>query len=257
MKVFVTGDSHAQMINRGLSLLREKNQEPADPELHVRLIGTARALRQPFYRVGNQRIRMVRRVFNAPAPHAKRIPPDSSYDAVVLSGLLTGGQIYRSVAMWSAYDFPGPLTGPSTGRRSVSEATMERILADDQRHLRELVDDIRRLGLTCVALDTPRPFRDTRAVRQIGAERVIAIDQLVRQRSEEFLAARDVPIARMPADCVDPDGFTNLSYKKSKEDPVHGNAELGARMVPELVSTLTSLEIPAPRPSESAAAGSA
>ena len=226
MKVVIIGDSHTAQLHRGLEALRSEDaQALRGHEWIVRPLGGGHLLPFPFFKAHPDHIAITQPEYRK---NIHRLPlrphPDAKWHGV--SGALHTARVFRH-ADWAAHVLPGT-PGPGI---PVSASLLGRLVDDDQRHVKALLTHMQALGLNPFVIEGPRPFRHHPAIQAIGMQKVAAIDSFFRQRMKRWLSAQGIPVAEVPSELFDEDGFMCDDLRNSPEDPHHGNTAFGRRMI--------------------------
>ncbi|HJV68285.1 hypothetical protein [Ideonella sp.] len=237
MKVVIIGDSHTAQLHRGIQALQAEDA----PALHgqewiVRPLGGGHLLPFPFFRARADHIAITQPEYRK---NIHRLPlkshPDARWHGV--SGALHTARVFRH-ADWARHALPG-MDGPGI---PVSGSLLGRLVDDDQRHVMALLIAMQSLGMNPFVIEGPRPFRHHPAIPTVGAHRVIAIDSFFRERMKGWLAAKRIPVAELPQDVFDEDGFMRDELRNRLDDPHHGNAAFGRRMILEAARVIATAD---------------
>lgn len=139
---------------------------------------------------------------------------------------------------WERFELPGE----GGDRIPLSPALLKRIVRDDQRHVMALIQVLRRVGQKIFILESPRPFRHSRAAEHCGASRLALIDGAYRRLMREWFHSEDLPVVDAPCETYDDEGLTLESYRYKLRDQHHANEEFGALQVQAMATRSLSVD---------------
>lgn len=235
MKIIILGDSHTAQLQRGVEALQAENA-PAlrGQQWIVRPLGGGHLLPFPFFKAHADHIAITQPEYRK---NIVRLPlkvhPDAQWHG--FSGALHTARVFRHDD-WARHALPG-MDGPGI---PVSTSLLGRLVDDDQRHVMALLTEMQARGMNPFAIEGPRPFRHHPAISTVGAQKVIAIDLFFRQRMKRWLAAKGIPVAELPQDVMAEDGFMRDELRNSLNDPHHGNAAFGRRMILQAAAVIAA-----------------
>ncbi len=235
MKALITGDSHLSALLTGRKLLDAEREKPP---VHVDLVplGSGAAFCTPFFRDCGSHAEITEARY---LQRVSRLPPEQPYDMIGLSGPMHTGRLWsrrlRRFAPWQL--------APSRGLHALSDALLEQVIADDCMYVLGLLDVMRRTTGVFV-IESPRPFREHEVVGLHGEQHVLTVDQAYRAYVRRELARRDIPLIEVPAECMEPDGFTKARFVRvaadGTKDNNHANARFGRIMMVRVEEFLQS-----------------
>jgi hypothetical protein len=237
MKIVIIGDSHTAQLHRGIEALRaEDAQALRGHDWIVRPLGGGHLLPFPFFKAHADHIAITQPEYRK---NIRRLPlrthPDARWHGV--SGALHTARVFRHPD-WAAHVLPG-MEGSGI---PVSASLLGRLVDDDQRHVKALLTHMQALGLNPFVIEGPRPFRHHPAIQAVGAQRVIAIDSFFRERMKRWLGAQRIPVAELPSDLFEEDGFMRDDLRNGLADPHHGNIAFGRRMIIQAAEVIAAAE---------------
>ncbi|MBI2719418.1 MAG: hypothetical protein HY245_12370 [Rhizobiales bacterium] len=235
MKVVLFGDSHVVVLAEGLARLQTEGRWPQS--LDVGIHGTSGLLlRGEFFADRGDHAELLPLGLQRGLP---RLPLADQSEGGVIHGL---GALYHSAEVWRHPQWQrfAPI-GCAREEWPVSDASIGRMMQQDQKWMFALLDILIRTGAKIFAIETPRPFRHHRALSQMRTDVALTVDRIYRAAVREELLRRSVPTLEVPAECVDADGFMLDSYASSREaDNHHANEQFGGLMLERLPDFLTA-----------------
>jgi hypothetical protein len=235
MKIVIIGDSHTAPLQRGLQALRAESSPALRDDLWiVQPLGGGHLLPFPFFKAQPGHIEITQPEYR---PNILRLPMGAHADARWhgFSGALHTARVFRH-ADWARHALPGT----DDAGVPVSTSLLGRLVDDDQRHVMGLLEAMQALKLNPFVIEGPRPFRHHPAVPTVGARKVLAIDLFFRARMKRWRAYKAIPVAELPPDVLDKDGFMRDDLRNSLTDPHHGNTAFGRRMVLQAAKVVSS-----------------
>lgn len=236
MKILVTGNSHTATLSKGYRSRNEQAQgDGQDAELFFAPLGRSAYFHEDFFAKRRRRVvithpQMRRRVH--------RFAPEDPYEWYALCCPMVSTRLLRSRQTWETFDLPDE----TTGRAPMSQTLLNQILDQDQRQACGFARSLARLGLRVVVVEPPRLFRHVPVAKRLGAERCLEVDRLLRGRAREILERSNIPVATVPEEAVDEDGFMKDELSEGAANYWHGNAAFGDLMVTSLLATVQSIE---------------
>ncbi|MGM9486046.1 hypothetical protein [Ideonella sp. YS5] len=235
MKVVIIGDSHTAQLHRGILALQAEDA-PAlrEHEWIVRPLGGGHLLPFPFFKAHGDHIAITQPEYRKSIHRLPLKPhPDARWHG--FSGALHTARVFRHPD-WARYSVPGT----DIPGIPLSSSLLGRLVDDDQRHVMALLLAMQSLGMNPFVIEGPRPFRHHPAIQTVGAQRVIAIDGFFRERMKRWLSAQRIPVAEVPSDLFEEDGFMRDDLRNGLDDPHHGNAAFGRRMILQALDVIAA-----------------
>lgn len=227
-RALILGDSHVATLKHGLDQL-----EPSETEgIAMEIVGISGAhLIEPFFQVESG---VARVTLPSLAGRVPRLPTDPPMDAYVWSGLFHFAKIWRDPT-WRRFR-PWQVPGPEV---PVSEQVIAEKISGWFRQQLGAVEFLHRSGAPTWVVETPRPFRHHPCLQSSRAEVVAGVDGICHRLMRAHLRRLGIPVVRIPAQCVDAEGFMLPQWRHDKpEDPHHGGAAFGVAMVRRIRDTL-------------------
>ena len=234
MHILITGDSHTAAVKRGLNLLESEAAVPPGFEVEVIGLGGGQHMLDPFFEVRDGVAVMTHPTF------AKRLPLLPRPGAAERGTVYTWCGLFHFAKAWrdrTWIDFrPCTLAGKGA---PVSMGLVAETVLGWARHQLDLVHLVRRTGARVLVMETPRPFRHHWALKHIPAETIIEVDRYLQDLMMSELESRSIEVVRMPAECLDAEGFMNPEWRNEVEtDEHHANQAFGALMIRRLCEYL-------------------
>lgn len=234
MRVFITGDSHAGAIKRGLATLRGAHGACQDVDVEVVALGNGMHMTAPFFEDLGTRARIVEASYKT---RIKELPLPGAVGRQTVycwCGLFHFAKLWRN-GSWIRCR-PAFMAGPGI---PVSTGLMTAVIRDWFGQQLALIEVLKRSGVKVIAVESPRPFRHHPALRLIRADVVAGVDGFCQGVMLAELRQRKVEVVRIPSACVDSDGFMHSKWRHELPgDRHHGNAMFGALMVERICKQL-------------------
>lgn len=232
MKVIITGDSHTATLKLGLDALVNQG-EALGHDFTVRPLGPGGIFSKPFFidkgdhaQIANGRFRQ----------RVKRLPFPAKNDRIAyygISGAFLPYKIWRDND-WLQYT---PLA-EKKNKLPVSNALLRRVIMDDRQHVLRLLEVLKRMEVKVFVVEAPRPMRHTTTLELLDTEAVSYIDAFYRKTIKEWLDQRGIPVAEVPTDCYDSEGFMYDVYNRG--DGHHANEAFGALMIKKVIDLVNT-----------------
>lgn len=226
MTLYICGNSHTRALRAGASLLEE---EEGAPPMVVFPLGTADNEAQPFSTIENGKVVLTNDRFRK---KLKQFFDVSAIEPDVQWGICLGNHNFR-IFRNEGWLTSAPSWLGMADKTPVSEALFEKIVAEDQKHIRAFFEQLLETGVRPFVISAPWPLRPNAEVSgiKLSPQTLKAIDTRARVLFSEWLRARDIPIITPPVETADEDGFLKPEFAKSADDPYHGNTAYGRLMM--------------------------
>ncbi|MEO0750691.1 MAG: hypothetical protein AAFY25_02725 [Pseudomonadota bacterium] len=226
MTLYICGNSHARALRAGASALEQ--EEGADPMV-VFPLGTADNEAQPFSAVERGKVVLTNKRFRK---KLKQFFGFTAFDPGHRWGICLGNhnfRIFRSDGWLTA----APSWMGLKNKTPISEALFERIVAEDQKHIRTFFDQLIETGVQPFVISAPWPLRPDPKISdlRLSPDVLKALDTRARVLFSEWLAERNIMIVTPPVETADEDGFLRPEFAKGGDDPYHGNNAYGRLMM--------------------------
>lgn len=226
MTLYICGNSHARALRAGASALEK--EEGAEPMV-VFPLGTADNEAEAFSAIENGQVVLTNQRFRKKLKQHFGI---SSFAPEHRWGICLGNHNFR-IFRNEGWVTAAPSWMGLKDKTPVSEALFERIVAEDQKHIRTFFDQLIETGVRPFVISAPWPLRpvpETSDLR-LMPEVLKAIDTRARILFSEWLAERDIAIVTPPVETADEDGFLKPEFAKGGGDPYHSNGAYGRLMM--------------------------
>lgn len=235
MKVFITGDSHAGAIDKGLSLCKSELPQMNDIEFSVSPLGAVPLMRKPFFTEEVDHIRMTETRYSNLLP---RLPPINEPAGTVYG--FCGAFHSRWFCRRPDWKTFGVLYNLSD-KRIVTSSLLQRAIQEDLIHIMGFLAALKKQRHYVFAIETPYPFaHDVSVIGLHGKEEYLYLNREYRRVSRQLLDGIGVPVVNLPGDCIDKSGFMRDKYRHpDTSDMIHANAEFGALMLMQIVKFLS------------------
>lgn len=228
MKIIITGDSHTGPLLRGKSLLIKEGGWPDSPDLDidVRPFGSAKFFPTPFFKDEGEYAKILNPVIRQ---RFQQFPlPQAQADVYGFSGFFSFCIGISRNRAWSRY-VPTHLVNDEF---PVSRALLQQVVMNCAQYLFQLTDIVHRTTDKFFVIESPRPFRNTLALKHIRPEVLIDVDRQCRDIIHEQLGKRGIPVISVDTGCLDDMGFMLDAYRSGTPgDQHHGNGQFGKMMM--------------------------
>lgn len=226
MTLYVCGNSHTRALRSGASYLEE--HEGAAPMV-VFPLGTADNEAAPFSEIQNGQVVLINDRFRK---KLKQFFGFSTFEPEHRWGICLGNhnsRIFRNKGWLTS----APAWLNIKGKTPISEDLFQRIVENDQVHIRRFFDQLIETGVRPFVISAPWPIRPDPELTGIKVPHDVikAIDTRARILFSEWLAERDMSIVTPPVETADEDGFLKPEFAKGGNDPYHGNGAYGRAMM--------------------------
>ena len=233
-RAFITGDSHTAVLRLGLAHLAAQGRVGAETTIEVAVLGNGARLLERFFRDDGTRATIIDPGYRKHVSALPRPGDDPREVAYGWSGLFHFARLWRR-RTWARFR-PSFHAGPG---QPVSTQLLRTVVLDWFAPQLELLDVLRRVGAHVFVVESPRPFRHHPAFTWLPPDLAIALDRFCHALMQDELGHRGIGLVRIPAHCVDADGFMLPEWRSDREgDPHHGNPAFGALMMRETVKYL-------------------
>ena len=233
-RAFITGDSHTAALRRGLDHLEAQGGDGVRREIEVVGLGNGARLTERFFRDDGTHATIIDPQYRKQVPALPRPGADPHEVAYGWSGLFHFARVWRR-RTWARFR-PSFHAGPGL---PVSTRLLRTVVLDWLAPQLELLDVLRRVDAHVFVVESPRPFRHHPAFTWLQPEVGIALDRFCHALLRGEVERRGIGLVRIPARCVDADGFMLPEWRSDREgDPHHGNTAFGALMMREVIQYL-------------------
>ena len=235
MNILIIGDSHTGALERGRAQLEAEGALATGVAWRIVPLGLGAQMNKPFWRIAGDRAMVLDAKYRE---RMAKIPPmKGQTDVIGLQMPLWWGRLIRGLAEHGVipygYDAPG---------RLMSRAAWRHLIRADMRHTLGLGVFLRDRGMPVFAIEPPTLRRSYRLAHRLGQVTTLALLAEIRDIQRGMLSEAGIPVAWMPQDAVDADGFLSDAY--GHEDPAdthHANAAFGKRMLQQALPLAQSL----------------
>ena len=227
MRIFVTGDSHTASLKRGLQRLEAAGWQAPGVEVTIRGLGNGAHLVKQFFRDTGRCALITEAAFRTQVEELPLPGPEGKDTVYCWSGLFHFAKVWRDLT-WATHQ----LASTRGSGIPVSCGMLRSTILLWFRYQLGLIDVVVKSGGRVMAVESPRPFRHHPAFQRSRPEVIAAVDQFCQEVMLAELAKRSIPLARIPRECLDEEGFMDNRWRSEREaDPHHGNEEFGALML--------------------------
>ncbi|MEO0370922.1 MAG: hypothetical protein AAF231_05650 [Pseudomonadota bacterium] len=231
MTLYICGNSHTRALRAGAIALEK--EEGADPMV-VFPLGTADNEAEPFSAIEDGKVVLTNRRFRK---KLKQFFDVSTFEPEHRWGICLGNHNYRILRsdMWET---AAPSWLGQTDKTPISEALFDRIVDEDQKHIRAFFDQLIETGVRPFVISAPWPVRPNPETTELKLppETILAIDSRSRTLFADWLSDRGISLVTPPGGTDDADGFLKPKYAKGGEDPYHANDSYGRLMMRKVLA---------------------
>lgn len=233
-RVVLSGDSHGWALWTAVRNMREAGMLPVGLDVTVRPLGSSVLLKQAFYDRGPDGVAITEPTLAARVPSLPL--PGETWEGTVFGW--TG--LHYFAGLWQSGDWRRfRRAGRAGAGMPVSTGMLRGIVRNAFRHQLGLLDALRADGCRVLVVESPRPFRHHPVFRAMPEEHVGELAALTREVIDAELAAREVPVVRIPDCCLDGSGFMLDDYRSDKADDFyHANGRFGEVMLAGIPAVL-------------------
>ncbi len=239
MKVLITGDSHTAALKLGADMLISNGELNLEYQIYMRQLGSGATFDKPFFVDRGEFAEITNELHKK---RIKRLPlskEQEDFEYYGISAPLLTIRLWGDKQYWTKFT---PFSSQGD-QAPISASLLRYIVLQDQIHMTQLIELLKRVGVKVFVIEAPKPFKHHPAIKIAGNKVITYVDQFYRQVMKDWLAEKGVPIINVPSACYDADGFMLETYRNDNRlDRTHANKQFGAVMVKEIISFLKSCD---------------